>query len=481
MRTKLRSCTAVITASLLFAACQGDDTEEEAASMTTPLGDEVGLFAAADAPVRASASDTSAVEVGVRFRSDVAGVVTGIRFYKGSANVGTHAGHLWSSRGRLLATATFTQETATGWQTVRFASPVSVRAGSTYVASYHTDVGRYAADWDYFANRSIDRAPLHALADDGRSRNGVYSYGASAFPTRSSRATNYWVDVLFRPADGAPSPTEDAGVVTIDGGADTGTGATDAGTAPVADAGPIVHGKDIGASNTGVPAGTTLTPVSGSVVLSTPGQIWEGKELTGTIKVTADNVTIRNCKIHSTGYFGISNQGKNLLVERCEVTGDAGQYTGIVADDATVRRCDIHHFENPLVVSSNAIVEENYIHDLDYHDPAAHPDGIEWASGGSSSVIRRNRIVIGAHTACVNLTPYSGGAANNNTVEDNFFAGGTYSLYIRGDGGGTVNGVAVRGNVWAKGSYAYGPASIVAVSNLTWENNRLDDGTPIAR
>ncbi len=47
-------------------------------------------------------NDTSAVELGVKFRSDVDGFITGIRFYKTSGNTGTHTGTLWSSPGTNL-------------------------------------------------------------------------------------------------------------------------------------------------------------------------------------------------------------------------------------------------------------------------------------------------------------------------------------------------------------------------------------------
>ena len=59
------------------------------------------IFSPTAAPVTAADPDTSAVEVGVKFRSDVAGSVTGIRFYKASTNTGTHVGSLWSSTGTL--------------------------------------------------------------------------------------------------------------------------------------------------------------------------------------------------------------------------------------------------------------------------------------------------------------------------------------------------------------------------------------------
>ena len=51
-------------------------------------------------------NDSNAVEVGVRFRADQGGTITGVRFYKAAANTGTHVGNLWSSTGTLLASAT---------------------------------------------------------------------------------------------------------------------------------------------------------------------------------------------------------------------------------------------------------------------------------------------------------------------------------------------------------------------------------------
>jgi len=57
----------------------------------------------------------SPLELGVQFRSDSSGYITGIRFYKSAANTGTHIGNLWNGLGTLLASATFTGESASGW------------------------------------------------------------------------------------------------------------------------------------------------------------------------------------------------------------------------------------------------------------------------------------------------------------------------------------------------------------------------------
>ena len=71
--------------------------------------------------------DNNAVEVGVKFRSDQAGYITGLRFYKTPGNTGTHIGHLWTAGGTQLAEATFTGETGSGWQQVSLNSPVAIR------------------------------------------------------------------------------------------------------------------------------------------------------------------------------------------------------------------------------------------------------------------------------------------------------------------------------------------------------------------
>ncbi|MGB8385234.1 MAG: N,N-dimethylformamidase beta subunit family domain-containing protein, partial [Dermatophilaceae bacterium] len=138
----------------------------------------------------------------MKFRSDVGGYVTGVRFYKGAQNNGTHIGNLWSSSGTLLATATFTGESSSGWQQVSF-PPVAVTAGTTYVASYYAPSGYYAADAGAFAAAGVDNAPLHALRDGLDGANGVYAYGAtSVFPDQTWQSSNYWVDVVFTTSTG---------------------------------------------------------------------------------------------------------------------------------------------------------------------------------------------------------------------------------------------------------------------------------------
>ena len=151
-------------------------------------------------PSIVDADDNGSVELGVKFRSDTAGYITGVRFYKGPKNTGVHQGRLWSSTGTLLASATFTSESASGWQQVFFSTPIAVAANTTYVASYFAPSGQYSANSGFFLNTGVDSGPLHELATGVDGANGLYGYSATGgFPANSYNATNYWVDVIYIP------------------------------------------------------------------------------------------------------------------------------------------------------------------------------------------------------------------------------------------------------------------------------------------
>jgi hypothetical protein len=145
-------------------------------------------------------------ELGVKFTSSISGFITGIRFYKTTGNAGTHIGELYSSTGARLAQATFTNETATGWQTVLFSSSVAITAGTTYTAAYFSSLGYYTEDNNYFLGHSVINSPLTAGADgtngasgtDPGTGQGTYKYSASpAFPNQLYKSANYWVDAIF--------------------------------------------------------------------------------------------------------------------------------------------------------------------------------------------------------------------------------------------------------------------------------------------
>ncbi|TAV82630.1 DUF4082 domain-containing protein, partial [Rhizobium leguminosarum] len=159
------------------------------------------LFNASSTPTQTNLNDGQQLEVGVKFQSNVVGDVTGIKFYRSANDNGQNVVDLWTTTGTKLATATFTNTTASGWQTVNFTTPVTIAANTNYIASYHT-TGAYVATDGFFAN-AVTNGPLTAQSSAAAGGNGVYGYGGSAttglFPTNSFDSANYYADVVFRP------------------------------------------------------------------------------------------------------------------------------------------------------------------------------------------------------------------------------------------------------------------------------------------
>jgi len=188
---------------------QGGSSTATVNMVVAPPDTTVKLFPTEVSPTMPAVNDPLSVELGVRFTATTAGTIKGIRYYKSAQDTGTHTGSVWSATGQLLATATFSNESSSGWQTVTFSQPITVAAGTTYVASYHSN-GFYSASPNYFTTshtNGVLTAPANA---------GVYAYGnSSVFPTQSYNATNYWVDVIFEPntENLAPVAVNDEGFV----------------------------------------------------------------------------------------------------------------------------------------------------------------------------------------------------------------------------------------------------------------------------
>jgi PKD repeat protein len=176
-------------------------------SFTTVAGGGGGestytVFATTVTPEEPTNNDGQGIVLGMKFRATQVGVITGVRYYKGTGTTGTHTGHLWSGTGTLLGTTTFTGETASGWQQAAFTTPITINANTTYVVSLFSPSGQYAASDPYFSSAVVN-GPLRALANGEDGPNGLYKYSAtSVFPNSSFNASNYFVDVVFSTGSG---------------------------------------------------------------------------------------------------------------------------------------------------------------------------------------------------------------------------------------------------------------------------------------
>ena len=175
----------------------GSPPPQEPPPEEPPVLGDASLWDPTVTPAVVTVNDGQAVELGVKFKAAVDGYVTAVRFYKGPRNTGTHRVRLWTSAGVRLASALAANETASGWQEVKFAQPVAVKAGVTYVASYHAPAGYYSANNDYFGS-DVSKGPITALGNGASGGNGVYRYGSGGFPSQSYRKSNYWIDIVFK-------------------------------------------------------------------------------------------------------------------------------------------------------------------------------------------------------------------------------------------------------------------------------------------
>ncbi|MBD2593985.1 DUF4082 domain-containing protein [Nostoc spongiaeforme FACHB-130] len=142
-------------------------------------------------PIYLDANDRP-YELGMKFRSARAGQINAIRFWKATSETGTHIGRIWSATGTLLASVTFTNETASGWQQQALSTPLNIQANTTYVVSVNINA-YYVGTYDQLAT-SITNGDLSSVADGN---NGLYNETSGAFPTNSFRNSNYYRDIDF--------------------------------------------------------------------------------------------------------------------------------------------------------------------------------------------------------------------------------------------------------------------------------------------
>ncbi|WP_167137904.1 MULTISPECIES: DUF4082 domain-containing protein [unclassified Diaminobutyricimonas] len=439
--------------------------------------------------------DGESVELGLRFTPTVAGEIRGIRFWKTAENTGTHVGSLWSSTGKRLASAKFTKESKSGWQTVTFAKPVDVAADKTYVASYLAPKGGYASTVDYDSRAaSTDLITLP-------SRAGVYSYGTErSFPSETWESSVYWVDVLFAPQN-APSERTPA---TTEPEQDDPAPADPAPSTPTT--APAPSGPSAGttssafanASNTGPQAAgfAPTVPYTGPMTITQPGTVVQNQIIPAGLRVEADNVTIQgNLIVGATDVTwddpALYVEGSNAKVLDNEIRGESAtdwrktpvNGVKLYGDDVQFERNNVHQIAGDGITldAANARVIGNWVHDFVVRTDGAHYDGLHYPIDSISSpgLIKDNTVelwIMNAGSSGMTASLAFPDHAPKLVVEHNLIAGGGYGIM------GGSDGITFKDNVfWTKFSPnvgEYGPVAHVGkYGTITWTGNRYtDDG-----
>lgn len=228
-----------------------------------------------------------------------------------------------------------------------------------------------------------------------------------------------------------------------------------------------------GAGDTGVPPGVVLK-ASGSLVLGSAGQVVDGLDISGDIRVNASNVTIKNSRIRSTGSFAIRIKSglTGVVVQDVDIIGSGQSGTSNsngVWGPGNVYRADISGFENPLVPESNSVLQDNYVHDLNAPG-APHYDGVQIDGGVSNVLIRHNTIIVDHGTVSAVMIDNYFGSISNIAVDNNRLVGGGFTVYSDDSfNSNPISGVSFTNNRMGRGQFGYafiGKAKPVVSGNV---------------
>jgi hypothetical protein len=216
------------------------------------------------------------------------------------------------------------------------------------------------------------------------------------------------------------------------------------------------------ATNSGVPAGTSLTAYTGPMTITTPGTVIDGKIINGTLTVAAENVTIKNCVVQNFGFWGIDASAAaatgNVTVQNCTLTASSSMDTdSAIVGSGNFIGNNISNCENGIRLTDGAsVVRDNYIHDLNDNFGDPHLDGI-CLQGGQNHVLIEHNTVSGWDTSDIFIKYEPGldwGSINDITVRNNLLIGDPK----HGE-------MALASDV-----YVYGPNT----TNVTVENNYME-------
>lgn len=198
------------------------------------------------------------------------------------------------------------------------------------------------------------------------------------------------------------------------------------------------------AATTGVPAGTVLT-ASGSKNITTNGTVIDSLNLTGSITVDAQNVTIKNTKINYSGSGGGGSGAIKILsnatvtIDHVEVDGKSAVHACVWHEGASMNLTylNCHDVEDGVFSwaatgtassGNNFLLENSYITRLNAVESNGHWDGYQ-TEGAVNGVIRHNNFDVDEN-ASGSISIWNGQKNTDNIlVENNLVAGGGFSIY----------------------------------------------------
>jgi hypothetical protein len=211
-------------------------------------------------------------------------------------------------------------------------------------------------------------------------------------------------------------------------------------------------------TNSGVPAGTALTS-SGSMTVTTPGAVINGRDIAGAVYVAANNVTIRNSRITASGGSGtfavsVKDGVGGLTIEDTEIRG-AGTSAGQEVESAirllggagvTVRRSHLYNCGHCIISYSPVSITDSFIK-VTATGGSYHYEDI-YICGTSVNANHNTLYNPQPQTATVFGDTICG--SNSFTVTNNLLAGGGFMMYPQANSSSQMGSMSVTGNRFAR-------------------------------
>ncbi|MDQ1295262.1 MAG: hypothetical protein QG608_3147, partial [Actinomycetota bacterium] len=449
-------------------------------------------------------------QVGLRFSTKQAGLLTAVRL----PGVRTEPERLitvWGQDGSRLATARTRTAAGSTAPTASLTRPVALKTNDKYLVTYWHPSRDTP---DFSGVPAIERHS--AITVDAF----LLSRG-EGFP-RGTTQSDTGIDLTFVPTSGQspdgrpvpsrwwPRPTPSPSDST------TPTGPASVSPSPsVSSSVSGGCGGDPGrcgfpdAVSTGVREGVVLREVP-SQVSSGPGweydprgwvrvhgvgAVLEGLHIRSTVEVTADDVTIRDCRLSLGGdnFLLALRHTHGVRIEHNDIGPQSidnrvGAAIKDIYGDAkatTVLANDIRHAATGIQLEAG-LIQDNYVHDFGHSD-GDHLNGTTSNNGTTQLTITHNTILNQhSQTDAISLFQDFGPQANR-TIDNNLLAGGSYTIYAGADPEGqTTTNIRITNNRISRLYYPhggeYGPLTAYEPHGPgnTFTNNTWDDtGKPI--
>lgn len=470
--------------------------------------------------------DGKSVELGTRFTVTENSTATGVRFYRGPGNDGTHKGYLYRGNTK-VAEVVFANETPGGWQEALFPTPVALTSGTAYTVSYLAPKGHYSND-SYTAYPKVSGV-IKATA-------GTYRYGnGGVYPTPNVMDETYYADVIVSvgavtppPTTTTPAPTttEAPPTTTTEPPTTTTDPSTTTPTPPPTTTPPpgncpipTPHVPDGPDGNGGCwpgPATTGPAVAPTQLYLPEPGggpQVGpryyfdapitiENKVFNDDILVVSPGVVIKNSIINGT--VEVYESG-GLTVEDSEIHGGNADWSTIGGYNYDLVRSEVDGGQQSSICNGGCDWLDSYSHNpFEWPDRDTHQSG--WATTGNQSGVPMSLVhsvascdvpigsIGGGCTSDVALQANFGPIANV-TIDRNllptsrsgsFCLTGGYSETAPNPNAQLANHVSITNNVFGKGGNGkcgfYGTADSIstdASKGNVFTGNVFTDGTPV--